>query len=385
MDLLLQDFDNVSYSFIVKGIVDEPPVSPLINDQYIIHGAKDSSLFKDVPDDSIALYDGTQWIINIPHNGDLLYNLADNSIMYYAYIAGAYKWSESTRFDKNYSSNLLLKAFYKIYSSSPTRFLQNQCYYFTFKDYNDDTIPAPIKYMFKFNKNNASSQIKFFNVQWNITPISQYLLVDNNHKLLCIDDCTFYIWNGSTLSASHKASPNVIYYDNAYNGSISLYDDKEDKLYIFSENIILAGNPTTSKLTANPPTDPRQGGMVQFDQQSTAIAINTSNNHQTDGMMFFKYNIVNYSIPLSSSNVTSKQVTLRVPVAVGKSGVKSMRLAVNGVTQIEGDDYTITNNNTTISWNGLGMDQLGFQELINNNKKIVFDVMYMVERAIKVE
>ena len=99
--------------------------------------------------------------------------------------------------------------------------------------------------------------------------------------------------------------------------------------------------------------------------------------------MFFKYTIAHYDVQLTSSHVTSKQLTLPTKVAVGKSGAKSLRVAVNGVTQAQHIDYNLNNDNQTINWNGNGMDQLGFQELINNNKKIVLNVMYMTERVIK--
>lgn len=384
---LLRSLSNTSYSFVVKGIIDEPPVSPVTGDQYLIENAKSESAFKNVPNGSIVMYDGTQWIISAPKNGDFLYNEQDNSIMYYAYVDGAYKWSISTKYNKNYDTNLIAKiGVYKNNAPNGNKYLF-KCYLMTLKDYDDDSIPSPVAYIFKVNPNSLY-QIKYYNTYWMTIQTSVIKSrADSTNRFLCIDDGTIYKFDGSKFVASHKAIPNAIYLGE--NNNIVLYDDKTDKVYLIKNTAtILAGAPKTTTLDSNPPSDPRIGGLIKQEatpQSAIHVCPNPQHSDQYKMMnwMFFKYTIVHYDVQLTSSHVTNKQLTLPTKVAVGKSGAKSLRVAVNGVTQAQHIDYNLNNDNQTINWNGNGMDQLGFQELINNNKKIVLNVMYMTERVIK--
>lgn len=390
---LLKHFGDILYSFIIKGTIDAPPVSPNVNDQYIIKDPKPDTIFKNAHNGCIAIYNGNDWIISLPKNGDLLYDESNNSIMYYAYVDGAYKWNESTKFAKNYGTNLIAK-FAHLDRNAPigNKYAQHHCHFITMKDYDNDTIPAEIRHLIKVNPNNLD-EYKFFNMQWDVYSIGQIKsLADTVNRFLCIDDGVMYKFDeiNKQLVSCGKAAPNVLYY--CYNCGMVTYDAKTDKVYVICinpHNTIFAGAPKTTRLDNNPLPNAKMGGLVKYDVNQTALntpRVNPTNlEHVMRNWLFFKYNIANYTIMLTSLMATNKKVILPIPIAVGKSGLKSMRLCVNGITQVEGIDYTITNDQgaSIISWDGLGMDQLRLLELINTNKKVAITVMYMIERKIK--
>lgn len=387
--MLLTNYSNISYSFIIKGTIDEPPVSPNINDQYLVVGAKPTSQFKDVPDGCIATYNGIDWIIAAPKNGDLMYNESDNSIMYYAYIDGSYKWSVSTKYKKNYPTNVVAKfTYYNNNKPTDQQYAPNACYFITFKNFDDDSIKAKAHNLIKVDPTDMITAKVYYTSLNEWTKFAQSAFESRAkycNRFLCIDDGIIYKYNGRRLIAIYKMSPNMLYYDNS--SIIATYDDKIDTVWIVynKERTTFSGAPKTTRLDTNPPSTPKMGGLVKYElTNESAITSNTnttSNQNLYQNWMFFKYSILHYSVALTQSNINNKVLYLSTPIASGKSGAKSMRLSVNGVTQIEGPDYKIENN--SIRWSGLGMDQLGFTELLNNNKKVYFTMMYMVERKIK--